>query len=103
MPKESPGKEEIETIVTDCLKNVLEDSGKSSEGISTDSWLIGDDGLIDSVEFLSVIVAAEEEMEARYGATDLLLVEQSDLMHEDGPFRRVNTLAAHIFKMVQGV
>lgn len=96
-----PRPEEIEALVTECLKNVLDDSGKSSDDINGDSWLIGDEGLIDSVEFLSVIVAVEEEMEARFGTTEILLVEQSDLMHEDGPFRRINTLAAHIFKMVQ--
>ena len=102
MPKNIPGPEEIEALVTECLKNVLEDSGKSSNGINSDSWLIGDESLIDSVEFLSVIVGVEEEMEVRYNATDLLLVEQSDLMHENGPFRQVNTLAVHILNVVQG-
>ena len=60
-----------------------------------DAPLLGSDQGIDSLTFVNLVVALEEEIQRKLGRT-VVLVDEDNMSLEQHPFRTVGTLAAYV-------
>ena len=62
---------------------------------SPDARLLGGDGSIDSLTFVNLIIAIEEQIQKTMGAS-IVLVSENSMTQQLQPFRTVGTLAAYV-------
>jgi acyl carrier protein len=63
-----------------------------------DAILLGNGGKIDSVNFINLIVALEERYQQEVGQP-VCLTAEIEAVDDDYPFRNVDTLANHLFRL----
>ncbi len=61
--------------------------------------LLGGEGSIDSLTFVNLIIAVEEQIQQKLGVS-VVLVNEESMTLERQPFRTVATLAAYIEKLL---
>ena len=64
-----------------------------------DTALLGGDNGLDSLTFVNLIVALEEQIQANLGES-VVLVDENSLSLQDQPFRSVATLAKYVESLV---
>jgi len=64
-----------------------------------DVRLLGGEG-VDSLTFVNLVVAIEEQIHAKFGKS-VVLVDEEHLAHQEHPFRTVGTMAEYV-EMVIG-
>lgn len=62
---------------------------------SENTPLLGDSAVVDSLGLINVIVAVEQQVEARFGRA-ISLTGVDELTQPDGPLRTVGALADHV-------
>ena len=66
---------------------------------SADTPLLGSEQGMDSLMFVNLIIALEEQIQTNLGKS-VVLVDENSMSLEEGPFRTVATLAAYVEKVV---
>lgn len=66
---------------------------------SPDSPLLGSDQGVDSLTIVNLVVAIEEQVEAKLGKT-VVLVDEDSMALQEHPFRTVGTLASYVEKVL---
>src|SRR5262245_8981787 len=66
---------------------------------SPDTALLGGDQGIDSLMFVNLIVALEEQIETNLGKS-VVLVDENSMSLQEHPFRTVGTLASYVERLV---
>ena len=66
---------------------------------SLDTPLLGSDEGMDSLTFVNLIVAIEEQIQTRLGKA-VVLVDETSMSRQDQPFRTVGTLARYVEDLV---
>ena len=93
-------REEILTLVYNAIDEV---NAQSADGEpvekNTDTDLLGGAKGIDSVTFVNLIVAIEEQIQSSMGRS-VGLVDEDGMALEERPFRTVGTLATYVEKVV---
>ena len=84
--------EDLVALITDLTQEILEAEGEPSAGLGPDTKLFGEEGLLDSMGIVSLIVAVEQAIEDRYGAS-VALADERALSQSSGPYRTIRTLA----------
>lgn len=67
---------------------------------SADTPLLGSDVGMDSLTFVNLIVALEEQIQNTLGKS-VVLVDENSMSQQDQPFRSVATLAAYVERVLQ--
>ena len=62
--------------------------------LSADTALFGDNGLLDSVSLVAIVVAVEQAIEDEHGAS-ILLADDRAMSQEQSPYRTIGTLVAY--------
>jgi acyl carrier protein len=78
------------------------EDGDPPENLHEDTALLGPSGILSSMALVSLLLALEQEMEARHGAP-VRLVDERAMSHRNSPFRTIGTLAAHAAERLRGV
>lgn len=92
--------EEILSLVYAAIDDV---NGQSVKGKllekTPDAHLLGGDQGVDSLTFVNLVVALEEQIQDKTGKSVVLVDEDSMSLH-DHPFRTVGSLADYVAKIV---
>ena len=78
--------------------NALADDEKKIEK-SPDAILLGDDSVVDSLAFVNLVVAIENQIRDRTQKS-VVLISEDTLADSEDPFRTVGTLTAYIEKLL---
>lgn len=91
---------QIEEIVSRCMRDMAERySLNLNGGISRDTLLFGESGLLDSVGLVSLIVAIEQEIENDLGVS-IVLADERAMSQKNSPFRSIGALADYAATLV---
>ena len=66
---------------------------------SLDTALLGGDGGMDSLTFVNLIVALEEQIQSNLGRS-VVLVDENSMSLQDQPFKTVGTLVQYVENLV---
>lgn len=83
----------IDEIVSRCMRDMAERySLNLNGGVSRETLLFGESGLLDSVGLVSLIVAVEQEIENDLGIS-IVLADERAMSQKNSPFRSIGALA----------
>lgn len=88
--------EKIVNIIVSNLKDVLDDSDIN---INYESGLFGDNGILDSMSLVSLIVAVEQDVEDEFGE-EITIADAKAMSQKNSPFKTVGSLAEYIEKLL---
>src|SRR5882724_4879860 len=88
------------SIVTTCLKEVLEQAGTPVEKIDDDTVIVGPSAVLDSIGVVSLIVDIEQRLQMEHDIAVTLASEKA-MSQKNSPFRTVGILAAHIIDSIE--
>ena len=86
-------RKDIEDIVLRVLRDVARPEDMNGP-LGASTALFGDDGVLDSVGLVSLVVGVEQAIEEEYGAV-LSLADEKALSQRHSPYRTVGTLAEY--------
>jgi acyl carrier protein len=66
---------------------------------SPDSRLLGSDSGVDSLTFVNLVVALEEQIQKKFGKS-VVLVDEENMAAEEHPFRTIGTLAEYVERVL---
>lgn len=90
-------KDEIQTVLLDCLQEVCEQDGKLVDHTLDDSsHLIGFPSVLDSLGLVRFVIAVEQKLELDYQIS-ITLADDRAMSQTDSPFLTVGTLRDYIW------
>ena len=88
-------KSEIVKLITETAKELAEqDEFELDSEFTPDSTLFGDNGLLDSMGLVSLVVAVEQAIEEKFD-TVVSLADEKALSQKNSPYRTVSSLAEY--------
>ncbi len=87
-------KEEIIELILATAKDLGEDEIGLTDALRPESVLYGEDGVLDSMGLVTLIVAVEQEIEDRFDSS-VALADEKALSQSNSPYRTVTTLATY--------
>ncbi|MEM8815854.1 MAG: acyl carrier protein [Pseudomonadota bacterium] len=84
-------KEELTKLVIQTAKDLGEEAIDNCDDFSAGTRLFGDDGLLDSMGLVSLVIAVEQSIEDEYGQV-VALADEKALSQSNSPYRTVATL-----------
>ena len=95
------GNEKIIQSIFNAIDEVNDEySGDQKLEKSLETVLFGESGKLDSLGLVSLIVAAEQELEDVFGLS-LALADEKAMSQKNSPFRTVETLVEYISKLLE--
>lgn len=85
-------KDDLITLIIEMAREILEAEGGTGESLGKDTRLFGKEGLFDSMGLVALIVAVEQGIEDRHGAS-VALADERALSQSSSPYRTIETLA----------
>jgi acyl carrier protein len=93
-------KEELTKLIIDTTGSVMAEQQLERDGVlSRDTRLFGQDGLLDSLAFVSLVIAVEQGIEERFG-TRVELADDKALSQKNSPYRSIGTLVDYAFEQL---
>ncbi len=87
-------------VVLSCLRNAMEQFGNGQEGaVGTDTVIVGQSAVLDSIGLVSLIVDIEQRLEADHGIAVTLASEKA-MSQRSSPFRTCGVLAEHVCSII---
>jgi len=91
---------QIDEIVSRCMRDMAERYALNlNGGLSRETLLFGESGLLDSVGLVSLIVAIEQEIENDLGVS-IVLADERAMSQKHSPFRSIGALADYAATLV---
>ncbi|MFL6648931.1 MAG: acyl carrier protein [Sulfurifustaceae bacterium] len=89
-------------LIVDNLRQLVDTQGlEAPEPLDADTALFGGDGFLDSMALVTLVVAVEQAIEEKFGAT-VSLADTRALSQEHSPFRTIGALAQYADQLMQG-
>lgn len=89
--------EQLSRLIADAIDEI--DLDDDPGDISLDTVLYGDDGLLDSIQLVNLIVAVERRVEEIMGFS-VAIADEKAISQRNSPFRTVRTLCEYISGIV---
>ncbi len=90
-------REELTELIIDTTRSVMAEQQLELDGpLSRDTRLFGQNGLLDSLAFVSLVIAVEQGIEERFGAR-VELADDKALSQKNSPYRSIGTLADYAY------
>jgi len=86
-------RKDIEAVVVQVLRDLVPSEDPAADP-GPDTPLFGDDGALDSVGLVSLVVGVEQALEERFGAV-VSLADEKALSQRHSPYRTVESLAEY--------
>ena len=94
-------KEEIIRLIIGSLHDLHGHSeGQVQTELAPDTPLFGDDGMLDSLGLVTLVVAVEQAIESKFGAS-VNLADERALSQTDSPYRTVRSLAKYACRLIR--
>ncbi|MCB1069037.1 MAG: hypothetical protein H7A43_10810 [Verrucomicrobia bacterium] len=91
-----PSREAIQTLVTQCLQEILNQRGTElSAPLTADTPMFGTGGLLDSIGIVTMIVDVEQTIAAEFNAT-VSLADDRAMSQRNSPYRSISALTDYI-------
>ena len=95
-------KDKISEVIFDAIDELNEQLPEEQRlEKNLDTILIGEDGKIDSLGLVNLIVLIEQKIEEDFGIY-ISLADESDTSREGNPFDNIKNLQLHIFFLLEG-
>ncbi len=92
--------EELIMLIMRCAREVGEQEDVELPGdLNADTPLFGRRGVFDSLGLVSLVVAAEESIEDKYGVS-ISLADERAMSQSRSPFRTIGTLAEYASQLI---
>lgn len=92
-------KDVLVQLIVENLRQLDAEQLRIPENVSADTTLFGREGILDSMALVTLVVAIEQAIEDRFGATVSLADERAMSQHQS-PYRTVATLAAYAERLI---
>lgn len=83
----------------ETLLSVSENLQLPDGGLTPDTLLFGRNGILDSIGLVTFVIAVEQEIEERLGAT-VALTDEKAFSQKHSPFRTIAALAAYTAELI---
>ena len=93
--------EDLVPLIVDVLCEVNGNKRKLPLDLGSTTPLFGQDGILDSLGLVSLIVAVEQTIEDKYGAS-ISLADEKALSQRNSPYRTVGSLAEYASRLIHG-
>src|SRR5262245_34641336 len=91
-------RDEILNIVSVRVRGRLNELGDTDTSVGDGTWLLGSEGVLDSLGLATVLLDIEDELRGKFQKTIVLASEQA-LSRKSSPFRTVATLTDYIVEI----
>ena len=93
-------RDDILSLVYTAIDEVdpLTTTGKPIER-KPDARLLGGESGVDSLTFVNLVVAIEEQVEKKFGKS-VVLVDEDNMASEEHPFRTIGTMAEYVERVM---
>jgi acyl carrier protein len=87
--------QELTQLIVAATRDLAVDQGLAvPAGLDADVRLFGQDGLLDSMALVSLVVSLEQLIEEKYGVP-IALADEKALSQRSSPYRTIGSLAAY--------
>jgi D-alanine--poly(phosphoribitol) ligase subunit 2 len=94
-------KENITTLVIQCVRELGQEQDLSlPENLDENTNLFGQNGLLDSLSLVSLVVNVEQAVEDAYGRS-ISLTDEKAMSQHNSPYRSVSSLSGYIHSLLQ--
>ena len=93
--------DEIVELILETARELGEDELGNAAELGPDSVLFGEDGTLDSMGLVTLIVAVEQAIEDKY-ETGASLADEKAMSQAQSPYRTVSTLAEYAAAQLEG-
>lgn len=87
-------KDKIQNIVIECLKDIKQDE------VDKNSILIGNEGILDSLDFVNLLVSIEEYICEEF-EQEITIADERAFSRSKSPFKNINSLCEYIFELLE--
>lgn len=88
-------------LVLNTLRETIGQEAKISEFVGTETSLFGQEGMLDSVGLVTLVVAVEQAIEDTFGLS-VTLADEKAMSQRHSPYRTVGTLADYAQRVMEG-
>lgn len=86
----------FEDLIIELVREAWEsDDAPPADELNADSPLLGPDGVLSSMAFVSLLLSLEQELEARHGVA-VSLVDEKAMSQRNSPFGTIGSLARYV-------
>lgn len=93
--------EELAMIVIETARELGEEAIDSCSDFGIDTKLFGKEGLLDSMGLVTLVIAAEQAIEDKFGQS-VVLADEKALSQSKSPYRTVRTLVEYAAAQLTG-
>jgi acyl carrier protein len=93
--------EVIQLIITTVTETANAEGIPLPQPVAASTRLFGQEGLLDSMALVSVVIAIEQQISDKYGK-GVALADEKALSQRSSPYRSVETLADYALTQLQG-
>lgn len=87
--------EELTGLIVSTTSDLAAEQGfEVTDGLSADTRLFGEQGLLDSLALVALVIAVEQAVEDKFGVR-VELADDKALSQKNSPYRTIGTLAAY--------
>ena len=100
--KIAPMSEDLVTLIMECAQNLPNENGEEIfNNLTAEASLLGKDGMLDSIDFVTLVVDVEQGIEDRYGVS-IDLVDETAMSQRNSPYRTIGSLAEYAVRLIEG-
>jgi acyl carrier protein len=93
-------KDELIALILEILRGMETEIAPTNGGWTSETSLFGQEGILDSIGLVTLVVAVEQGIEDRYGAF-VSLADDKAFAQKTSPFRSVGSLAEYAAQIIQ--
>jgi acyl carrier protein len=87
-------------LVAQCVRETVENAGIAVEHeLCPETRLYGEDGILDSLALVSLVVSVEQSVEDQFGMS-ITLANRQTMSQARSPFRSVQTLSEYTLQLI---
>ena len=94
-------KDDFVSLVINALREAKGHETKIPEAVGSETCLFGEEGILDSLGLVTVIVAVEQAIEDTFGVS-ISLADEKAMSQQYSPYRTVGSLAEFAQRVIQG-
>jgi D-alanine--poly(phosphoribitol) ligase subunit 2 len=93
-------KDDLVSLVVNTLRETIGQKNNIPEFVGAGTSLFGQEGLLDSVGLVTLVVAVEQAIEDAFGVS-ITLADEKAMSQRHSPYRTVGSLAEFAYRVIQ--
>lgn len=92
---------DLVSLVVENLRELNGSQVKLPEKLGSETPLFGQDGILDSLALVSLVVSMEQAIEDRFGVS-VSLADEKAMSQKNSPYRTIGSLADYASRLIHG-